>query len=557
MDEPPAPWWRDAVIYQVYLRSFADGDGDGLGDLAGLRARLPYLRDLGVDALWINPWYVSPQADAGYDVEDYRAIDPRFGTLADAEALVAEAHVLGLRVIADLVPNHTSDRHAWFRAARDGGPGAPERDHYVIRPGRGPDGDEPPTNWRSMFGGPAWSRLTEPDGSPGPWYLHLFAPEQPDLDWSDPAVATEFEAILRFWFDRGIDGFRIDVAHGLVKDPELPDLTDPGDRTADTAAPGTHPYWDRGGVHAIYRSWRAVADEYPGDRTFVAEAWTSGPGRLARYVRPGELQTAFNFDFLLAPWDAWAVRDVVDTTTASLRAVGAPATWVLSNHDVVRHPSRYGRRDDGTVDLVLGRRRARAALLLEAALPGGFYVYQGEELGLEEVEDLPDEARQDPTWERSGHTERGRDGARVPLPWAGDAPPFGFVPDGSGATPWLPQPTTWAERTVERESGDPDSMLALYRAVLARRREHPALGDGPAAPGGGESAPVGLTWRSAPDDEVLVFGREPGFVCAVNLSTSTVPLPAHERVLLASGPHDDGVLPPDTAVWLEVGPPPP
>ena len=533
-----APWWRDAVIYQVYLRSFVDADGDGVGDVAGIRERLGYLRDLGVDALWINPWYVSPQADAGYDVADHRDIDPLFGTLADAEAFVAAAHEAGLRVVPDLVPNHTSDRHAWFVEALAAGPGSPARARYVFRPGRGESGEEPPTNWRSMFGGPAWTRTADAGGTPGEWYLHLFAPEQPDLDWSNPEVRAEFEGVLRFWFDRGVDGFRIDVAHGLVKDPALPDVTDPTDLRGSDYAPGTHPLWDRDEVHDIYRGWRRVADAYPGDKLFVAEAWVSSPERLARYVAPGGLQTAFNFDFLTAPWDAAALRAVIDTTTASLRAVGAPATWVLSNHDVVRHVSRYGRLPDGTVDVALGRRRARAALLLEAALPGGFYVYQGEELGLEEVEDLPDDARRDPTWERSGHTERGRDGCRVPLPWSGDAPPFGFSPRTPGAAvPWLPQPCRWADRTAAVQNGDPDSMLELYRAVLARRREHPALGDGD------------LTWLDAPA-RVLAFRREPGFVGVVNLDDAPQPLPPHDAVLLTSGPLEDGLLPPDTAAWL-------
>ncbi len=545
MSEHPS-WWRDAVIYQVYVRSFADADGDGMGDIAGIREKLPYLRDLGVDAIWVNPWYVSPQADAGYDVEDYRAVDPRFGTLAEAEKLVVDAHSHGIRVVPDLVPNHTSDRHAWFRAALAAGPGSPERQRYVFRSGRGPDGDEPPTNWRSMFGGGAWTRVTEDDGAPGEWYLHLFAPEQPDLNWAHPEVAGEFEAVLRFWFDRGVDGFRIDVAHGLVKDPAYPDVADVDDPTDAAYAPGTHPFWDRDDVHDIYRSWRRVADSYPGDRTFVAEAWTSAPARMARYVRPDGLHTAFNFDFLRAEWDAAALRRVIDRTTASLQRVGAPATWVLSNHDVVRHVSRYGRTSsvggenivhphDGAVDLVLGRRRARAALLLEAALPGGFYVYQGEELGLGEVEDLPDDALQDPTWERSGRTDRGRDGCRVPLPWSGVSPPFGFGPEGT--TPWLPQPPEWVAFTVQRQTGDPDSMLELYRATLALRRRLPALGEGV------------MAWVDAPEG-VLALRREPGFVCVTNLSDAAHPLPAHDEVLLASGPLEGGSLPPDTAVWL-------
>ncbi|HEY5833059.1 glycoside hydrolase family 13 protein [Streptomyces sp.] len=540
-----APWWRDAVIYQVYIRSFADGNGDGMGDIAGIRSRLPYLRDLGVDAIWINPWYVSPQADAGYDVADFRDIDPRFGTLAEAGQLVAEAHEHGIKVIPDLVPNHTSDQRVWFQAALAAGAGGAERERYVFRPGRGPHGAEPPNNWLSVFGGPAWTRAAD-----GEWYLHLFAPQQPDLNWAHPQVREEFASILRFWFDRGVDGFRIDVAHGLVKDTGLPDLVapdDPGHRYPD----GEHPFWDRDDVHEIYRGWRRVADEYPGDRKFVAEAWTQSPRRLAEYVRADGLHTAFNFDFLQCPWDATRLREVIDSTTSHLSAVGAPATWVLSNHDVMRHASRYGRpvqdpvpgqdfRPRGPVDPELGTRRARAAALLMLSLPGGAYVYQGEELGLAEVEDLPDEVLQDPMWERSGHTEKGRDGCRVPLPWSEEQPPFGFSPQGTTAGPWLPQPPAWKDRTAEAQAGDPGSMLELYRAALRIRRDHPALGDGT------------MRWLASPKD-TLVFTREPGFVCAVNLSAEPWPLPAGSRALLASGPLDDGRLPQDTAVWLAPG----
>ena len=257
----PAPWWRYAVVYQTYIRSFADGDGDGVGDIAGLRSRLRYLRDLGVDAVWVNPWFVSPMVDGGYDVADYRDIDPAFGTLAEAEAFIADAHDAGVRVLLDIVPNHTSDQHPWFQAALAAGPGSPERDRYVFREGKGRGGGRPPTDWPSVFGGPAWTRVTEPDGRAGQWYLHLFAPEQPDLDWTSTEVRDEFEAILRYWFERGADGFRIDVAHGLVKDPAMPNLGRRSPRSLDTT---DHPYWDREDVHDIYRRWRAIADSYGG-----------------------------------------------------------------------------------------------------------------------------------------------------------------------------------------------------------------------------------------------------------------------------------------------------
>jgi alpha-glucosidase len=543
-------WWRSAVIYQVYIRSFADGDGDGLGDIAGLRARLPHIASLGVDAVWINPWYPSPMADAGYDVIDYRDVEPRFGTLADAEALVAEAHALGLRVLLDIVPNHTSDRHPWFAEALAAGPGSAARERYVFRPGRG---DLPPNDWMANFGGPAWTQV--PDGE---WYLHLFAPEQPDVNWEHPDVRADFADTLRFWFDRGVDGFRIDVAHSLIKEPGLPDVGDlvyprkhvevDGEWVLPPWRP--HPHWDRDEVHDVYREWRAVADSYDPPRVFVAEAWVDEPERLSHYLRPDELHTAFNFGYLVAPWNGPGMRKAIDDTLAEHVAVGAPPTWVLSNHDVVRHLSRYARHEqipgahrlqdlEGMpYDLSVGERRSRAALLLTLALPGGAYVYQGEELGLPEVEDLPPDLLQDPTWERSGHTDRGRDGCRVPIPWSGDAPPYGFT---TASTTWLPQPGDWAGLTVEAESGDRTSMLELYRSALHLRRDRPELGDGT------------MRWRAEAGGDVVAFDRGPGFACLVNMGTSPVPLPAGAPVLLASNDLVGGELPGDAAVWLGPG----
>jgi alpha-glucosidase len=514
------------VIYQVYIRSFADGDGDGVGDLAGIRSRLPYLSDLGVDALWITPFYPSPMADGGYDVADYRDIEPLFGTLADADTLIAEAHERGLRVVVDLVPNHTSDEHAWFQAALAAAPGSPERARYLFRRGRGKDGAEPPNDWVSVFGGPAWERL--PDGD---WYLHLFDVKQPDLDWENPQVREEFLDILRFWLDRGVDGFRIDVAHGLAKDPAMPDVGVASD--AELLEPTTrvdHPFWDRDELHDVYRSWRAVLDSYDGERMAVGEAWVASPERLARYVRPDELQQAFNFDFVKAPWDAAELRRAIDTCIETLEDVGAPPTWVLSNHDIVRHVTRFGGGE-------LGLRRARAAALLMLALPGGAYVYQGEELGLPEVQDLPEEVLADPQWERSGHTERGRDGCRVPIPWTVEGPSFGF---GTGK-PWLPQPADWGQLSVEAQAGVPGSTLELYRSALRIRRAEPALGSGE------------MRWLASPS-HALVFARDPGVVCAVNLSTRPLTLPAYGDVLLSSEElADPRSLPGDTAAWYRLG----
>ncbi|MFJ1754027.1 glycoside hydrolase family 13 protein [Kitasatospora sp. NPDC088134] len=518
-------WWRNAAIYQVYPRSFADGNGDGIGDLAGVRAELPYLAELGVDALWFNPWYPSPMADGGYDVADYRGVEPVFGTLAEAELLIDEARRLGLRTIVDIVPNHVSDQHPWFRAALAAAPGSPERDLFHFREGRGADGELPPNDWKSEFGGCPWTRL--PDGQ---WYLHLFAAAQPDLNWAHPAVRAEHLDILRFWFDRGAAGVRIDSAGLLTKDPDLADV-EPG---------RPHPYVDRDDLHEIYRSWRAVADSYAPPRVLIGEIWVPDAERFARYLRPDEMHTAFNFDFLARPWDAAELRASVDTTLAAHAPVGAPATWVLANHDVTRTVTRYGREDTrfqfatksfGTpTDPALGRRRARAAALLTMALPGALYLYQGEELGLPEVEDLPLDTLQDPMHFRSGGTDPGRDGCRVPLPWGGDRPPYGFTRDGTD--PWLPQPADWAPLTVEAQRADPASMLTLYRTGLRLRREE-------------LRGPFG--WDADAPAGVLAFRR--GDVrCLVNLSAA--PLPVDGEVLLASGELTDGRLPADTAVWL-------
>ncbi|WP_411112705.1 glycoside hydrolase family 13 protein [Streptomyces sp. 029-5] len=541
----PHGWWRDAVIYQVYPRSFADGNGDGMGDLDGVRRRLPYLRDLGVDAVWLSPFYASPQADAGYDVADYRAIDPMFGTLLDADALIRDAHELDLRVIVDLVPNHSSDAHEWFKRALREGPGSALRERYHFRPGKGADGELPPNDWESIFGGPAWTRTTDPDGTPGDWYLHLFAPEQPDFNWDHPAVADEFRSILRFWLDMGVDGFRVDVAHGLVKAAGLPDIGDTGQLRLLGSADGGTPFFDQDGVHAIYRQWRRILDEYPGERIAVAEAWTPTVERTANYVRPDELHQAFNFQYLSTSWVGAELREVIDVSLAAMRPVGAPATWVLSNHDVTRHATRFASPPGGATqtreagDRTLGLRRARAATLLMLALPGSAYVYQGEELGLPDVTDLPDEARQDPSYFRADGQDGFRDGCRVPIPWTREGSSYGF----GGGDSWLPQPDGWGALSVEAQTGDPGSTLELYRAALAARKEHPGLGAGDS-----------VEWLDAPEG-VLAFTR-PGFVCTVNTTDTAVRIPAQGRVLVASGPVAvDGAeaeLPADTTVWWTV-----
>lgn len=531
-------WWRRAVIYQVYVRSFADGNGDGIGDLAGVRSRLPYLKSLGVDALWFTPWYQSPLADGGYDVQDYRLIDPRFGTLEEAEQLIAEALEYGIRTIVDIVPNHISDRHAWFQQALAAQPGSPERERFWFHPGRGADGEEMPTNWVSSFQGETWTRTRNPDGTAGEWYLHLFTPQQPDLNWNHPDVRREHEDVLRFWFDRGVAGVRIDSAALPVKDSTLPDLP------AGTAPASGHPHIDRDELHDIYRDWRAVADEYDGERVLVGEVWLDDAERFARYLRPGEMHTAFNFGFMTQPWSAQAMRDSITRTLAEHAPVGAPATWVLSNHDITRPVTRYGQADSsfaferkrfGTpTDAARGARRARAASLLVAALPGSLYIYQGDELGLPEVE-LPLDAIEDPMHFRSGGVDPGRDGCRVPLPWSGTATPYGF-----GGTPWLPQPDDWATLTVDAQDADPSSTLNLYRAAIALRTQI------------ADFAGSDLEWLELGAD-VLAFRRGDGTVSITNLGAVPVPLPAHHEVLLASAPLD-GALPPDSTAWLALRP---
>lgn len=535
-------WWRTAAIYQIYPRSFADGNGDGVGDLPGITSRLPHIAALGVDAIWMSPFYVSPQRDAGYDVTDYRDVDPVFGTLADADALIATAHELGLKIIVDMVPNHTSSEHVWFREAQDAPIDSPARHRYIYRDGRGEDGNEPPNNWTSVFGGPAWTRETRMDGAPGQWYLHLFDTTQPDLNWSNDEVQEDFDNVLRFWLDRGVDGFRVDVAHGLIKEDGLPDHLP--DETAGSMGGDEHtptPYFGQDGVHDVWRRWRKVLAEYGPERILVAEAWIYPLERMAQWVRPDEMHQAFNFAYLGTPWDADEQRKIITESLAAFGAVGAPSTWVLSNHDVVRHASRLaltaenpqghgiGPDSPGLPIADLGLRRARAATLTMFALPGSVYLYQGEELGLPEHVYIPDEARQDPTWFRTNGERYGRDGCRVPLPWEAAAPAFGFNSTGAA---WLPQPDDWAGLARDVQYGDPASTLSMYQQALTVRAEHDL--------GAGE-----MTWLDL-GDGVLAFDNGDVRVIA---NVSGAPVPFEGEVLVASGPVTD-VIPVDTTVWL-------
>ncbi len=555
--QPPlrssTPWWQDGVVYQVYLRSFADSDGDGRGDLGGLEARLDHIADLGVDGIWLNPCYPSPQSDHGYDIADYMDVEPAYGTLADFDRLLDAAHSRGLRVLLDLVPNHCSAEHPWFKAALAAAPGSPERARFHFRDGRGPAGAEPPNNWQSIFGGSAWTRVTDADGMPGQWYLHIFDSGQPDFDWSNPEVVAYFDDVLRFWFDRGVDGMRIDVAHGMAKHPELADWPGLGDGTSEHGRAYNEHMFNRPDVHEIHRRWRALADSYGPERalTLVGEVWVPSPADLALYLRPDELPQAFFFDLLASPWGAKEFRSAIDGGLHDVAATGATVTWTLSNHDVHRTVTRLGQSELGStdtgdlinlarsrtaVDVQLGERRARAAIMLMLALPGATYLYQGEELGLPEVMDLPDAARQDPIFIRSAGTEYGRDGCRVPLPWTTDAATsYGFSPAGADA-PWLPQPAWFESYAVSRAAGDPRSMLSLYREALRLRRGQFA-GD--------------LEWDdSLGRDDVMVFARGAAR-CVVAFGDDPVELPeSWGRIDLASAPIDGRTLPCDTAAWL-------
>ncbi len=528
-------WWRDAVIYQVYPRSFADADGDGIGDIPGIIARLDALEELGIDAIWLSPFYVSPQRDAGYDVADYCDVDPMFGTLADFDGLLDAAHARGIRIVIDIVPNHSSDQHPWFQSALAAKPGSAERDRYLFVEGRGPGGDEPPNNWPSGFGGPAWTRVTESDGSLGQWYLHLFDSTQPDFNWRNQEVQDEFLRVLRFWLDRGIDGFRVDVASSLVKARGLPDITED-----DPAPMDAQPE-----VHDVYRQWRALLEEYGDDRILVAEAWIKPLTHRADWVRPDEMHQAFND--LFDQWDAEGLREVISLTLAAFTPVGAPSTWVVSNHDSVRQATRLsylheqpfggvGPRSTGLPRLEDGIRRARAMAMMMLALPGSAYLYQGEELGLPEAVDLPDDVRQDPTWFRTRGEQYGRDGCRVPIPWESAAPSYGF---GPGEKSWLPQPAVWAELARDRQQDDPASTLTMYRRALELRRSL-GLGSG------------GLEWLDGYAPHVLAY-RNGDVVVLSNTGTEPVPLPAGAVLLVSAADAGGGrMLAPDTTVWMAI-----
>ena len=552
-------WWRRAVVYQIYPKSFADGNGDGIGDLPGALSRLDYLRALGVDAVWFSPIFPSPQCDGGYDVSDYRDIDPMFGSLADGETFIREAHARGIRVILDIVPNHTSSKHRFFREALATPPGSPAWGRYHCVRGRGANGELPPNNWQSIFGGLAWTQLlasadgkstivgdsTASAGAPtGWWYLNLFDTHQPDVNWDHPDIVHEFDETLRFWFDRGVDGIRIDVAQGMIKQRGYPDVLDSNDPAL--LDPHARPYFDQPEVHEVYRHWRKIADSYAPPRVFVAEAWLDTPEKRARYLRADELHTGFNFDLLTAEWNGDKWRDIIDSSMAADALVGAPTTWVTENHDVRRSPTRYGgrvvhRELASPQHVALGRVRALAAIYTILALPGTTYLFNGQELGLEEVIDLDDAERQDPHFHRTKGEHLGRDGCRVPMPWKTSGTNLGFSPSG-GKNSWLTQPATWSSLSVEAQERDAGSSLNRVRTATAARRSQYALQHG------------NFEWvQELCVDGVVAFRRSlagsPSVLCVANMGTKSA-APVKGRLLCGSREVTGGVVPPDTTAWF-------
>lgn len=543
----PREWWRHAVVYQVYPKSFADGNGDGIGDLPGAISRLDYLQKLGIDAVWFSPIFPSPQCDGGYDVSDYRDIDPLFGSITDAETFIREAHSRNIRVILDVVPNHTSSKHRFFQEALATPPGSAAWQRYHCVKGKGVNGEVPPNNWQSIFGGIAWTEILDGGGSTtGWWYLHLFDTHQPDVNWNHPDIVREFDDTLRFWFDRGVDGIRIDVAHGMIKEAGYPDVRDGNDPSL--LDPHARPYFDQPEVHEVYRRWRQIADSYDPPRIFVAEAWLDTPEKRARYLRADELHSGFNFDLLTAEWNGEKWREVIDSSIAADALVGAPTTWVTENHDVRRAPTRYGgrvvHREVATAQhLALGRVRSLAAMHTILALPGITYLYNGQELGLEEVIDLDDAEREDPHFHRTKGEHLGRDGCRVPMPWKRTGTSLGFGSDG-GKRAWLTQPSTWSTLSVEAQESDDRSMLTRLRSAIAVRRAHPALLYGE------------LSWQSSLCvNGVVAFARtlpgEQTVLCVANMG-STPSRVVTSRLLCASGELIGGAVPPDTTAWFAV-----
>lgn len=545
--QPGSQWWRSGVIYQIYPRSFADSNGDGLGDLKGITSRLDSLATLGIDAIWLSPFYSSPQKDGGYDVSDYVAVDPIFGTLSDFDNLLEKAHGLGIRVMIDLVPNHSSDQHEWFKRALASKPGSPERAFYHFKDGLGENGELPPNNWVSMFGGPAWTRVTESDGKPGQWFVHLFDSSQPDLNWANPEVQLEFEKILKFWLDRGVDGFRVDQPHAMAKAEGLPDhpyIKEAGAGFIEGRE--NPPMWFQDEVHEIFRKWRKILESYPGDRAMCGEAYVYPLSLMAKWVRSDEFHQTFNFRFLDAGWDPKKLFDAINESFEAFDGVGAPSTWVLNNHDVIRHASRFGgdygraTASDGIgsgqpqPDPVLGLQIAKGATLFMLGLPGASYLYQGEELGLPEHTTLENRYRQDPTFARTNGARVGRDGCRIPLPWEPEGDSSGFSESGKS---WLPQPESYKELARSIQEKNPESTLSFYKAALDLRKQL-GLGEGSFNWLAGHQGPDTLGYENSDVKVLYNFGKQP-----VDLSNL--------EILISSEPLSGKQLATNQCVWIK------
>lgn len=530
-------WWRDAVTYQIFMPSFADGNGDGLGDFPGIIQKLPYLAELGVDAVWLTPFYASPQADEGYDVADYRSVDPRYGTLDDFKKMVDRAHELGLKIIIDIVPNHTSSEHPWFKAALAAKPGSPERDRYLFLDGQGENGELPPNSWPSIFGGSAWTRIK----GEKQWYMHLFAAEQADLNWRNPEVRAEFSSILRFWLDLGVDGLRIDTPGALIKEKGFPDRHQ---TIAEMFATHDSPFLHQPEVHEIYREWHKIIEEYD-DRCIMGEVFAKPFERGLDYIRPDEMNQRFYFDYLEAPWETKELKRVIDQSLAGMQKAQAELIWLTSSHDQVRSASRLGMTKAGMVlpgidihveqpNRLLGLQRARALATLTMFLPGAACIYYGEELGLPDHTTMDNKYRHDPRHIRSKGAEVGRDGGRCPLPWVHDEAAFGFSTTGKR---WLPQPDVYEEYAIDVQQEDEDSTLSLYRELLSIRREY----------GLGRSD---FTWLESPRTDVL-RARSGQLELIINMGYSPIEMPEGE-IIAQSLPEidEDDDLPGNAAVWL-------
>ena len=537
-------WWRQAVIYQIYPRSFKDSNGDGLGDIKGVTSKVSYLQSLSIDAIWLSPFYPSALADGGYDVDDYRDVDPKLGTLSDFDEMLNELHKVGIRVFVDIVPNHSSNRHIWFQEAINSEPGSDARNRYIFRDGKGVNGELPPTNWISHFAPSAWSHESTQGGKGNQWYCHLFAPEQPDFNWDNEEVAADFLTTLKFWADRGVDGFRIDVAHMMKKDLSEPLKDVPEPQTLNSLIPGNDVLFDRDEVHEVFKTWRTLFNQYNPPRVAVAEAWAN-PENIHRYASPDELGQAFNFDLLLADFDASTYREIVTRNIDAAKRYGSSSTWVFSNHDLVRPATRYGlpigtdlvafKNSNGTsasLDIVRGINASIAAQMFALALPGCTYLYQGEELGLPEALEIPEEQIQDPQFLKNNKLDKGRDGCRVPLPWSKSAPSFGF---GSGGA-HLPQPSNFAEYSVEAESGVAGSPLEIFRTALALRRELVTAEE--------------MIWHETDNPDLLHFSRPNGWHCLTNFGQIEIALPTDLEVIHSSQPLTGRYLPGATTVWL-------